>query len=68
MSATPDLRPALAVETTERDAVLRCESVHFSYPGGVEANRGIDLTLYQVELFCLLGPNGAGKATLIRQR
>ena len=28
--------------------------------------RGVDLTLYEGELFCLLGANGAGKTTLLR--
>jgi ABC-type uncharacterized transport system ATPase subunit len=34
--------------------------------GGVEAVRGVNLSLAERELRCLIGPNGAGKSTLFK--
>jgi len=37
-----------------------------TFKGGVEAVRGIDLSVARGEVFNFLGPNGAGKTTTVR--
>ncbi len=44
---------------------LELRQLRKTYPSGVEALRGIDLTVKQGDFFALLGPNGAGKTTAI---
>ncbi|WP_298442553.1 ABC transporter ATP-binding protein [uncultured Ferrimonas sp.] len=44
---------------------LALSAVRKTYAGGVQALRGIDLTVAQGDFFALLGPNGAGKSTTI---
>lgn len=44
---------------------LVLEGLKKTYKGGVEAVKGISLTVQQGDFFALLGPNGAGKSTTI---
>ncbi len=45
--------------------MLLIENVRKTYPGGVQALRGVSLSI-PPGMFGLLGPNGAGKTTLMR--
>lgn len=45
--------------------ILQITDLHFSYPDGHQALRGVDLSLCEGEKVALVGPNGAGKSTLM---
>lgn len=44
---------------------LEIHNLTKTYTTGVQALRGVDLTVAQGDFFALLGPNGAGKTTII---
>lgn len=44
---------------------LDIKGLQKTYPGGVEALKGINLVVEKGDFFALLGPNGAGKSTTI---
>ena len=46
-------------------AMVEVSQLRKTYPGGVEAVKGIDFEVEAGEVFGLLGPNGAGKSTTI---
>jgi ABC-2 type transport system ATP-binding protein len=46
--------------------VIAARKLTRTFKGGIEAVRGIDLTVEAGEVFGFLGPNGAGKTTTVR--
>jgi ABC-2 type transport system ATP-binding protein len=49
----------------DKELVIQAQGLRKSY-GSFEALKGVDLEVYQREIFGFLGPNGAGKTTTIR--
>jgi ABC-2 type transport system ATP-binding protein len=47
-------------------AIIRVDGLVKTYPGPVEAVRGLGFQVEPGEIFGLLGPNGAGKSTTVR--
>ncbi|MFI6509226.1 ABC transporter ATP-binding protein [Streptosporangium sp. NPDC050855] len=46
--------------------MIKTSALSKTFPGGVEAVRGVDLTVEAGEIVGFLGPNGAGKTTTMR--
>ncbi len=46
-------------------SVVKVENLHFSYPDGHVALRGVSMNLCPGDKVALVGPNGAGKSTLM---
>ena len=50
---------------TDAPALLEIDDLHVRYADGVDALRGVSLTVNSAERVGLVGPNGAGKTTLM---
>ncbi|MBT8172223.1 energy-coupling factor ABC transporter ATP-binding protein [Candidatus Bathyarchaeota archaeon] len=46
--------------------VLEVKNLYYSYPTGLEALKGINLTVNDGEFLAIMGQNGAGKTTLVK--
>jgi ABC-2 type transport system ATP-binding protein len=59
-----DTRTETRTSKLVREPVIEVRGLRKSY-AGVEAVRGIDLTIYDQEIYAFVGPNGAGKTTTV---
>ena len=68
VEGTEGLRPATsaapAAGSPTRRAVIEVSGLRMSYDG-FEAVKGVDLQVFEGEIFTFLGPNGAGKTTTV---
>lgn len=62
-AATPPGAPSATANG--KDAVVELAGVGKSYPGGVAALQGVDMTVGRGELLAIAGPSGSGKSTLL---
>jgi len=47
--------------------MIEVKDVYFTYPSGVEALKGVSITIKNGEFVAVMGQNGAGKTTLVKQ-
>jgi len=46
--------------------MIEVRDVHFAYPNGVEALKGVSITIRNGDFVAIMGQNGAGKTTLVK--
>jgi ABC-2 type transport system ATP-binding protein len=61
----PELRGIDGLGEATTTPAVEVSQLRKTYPGGVEAVKGINFVVASGEVFGLLGPNGAGKSTTI---
>lgn len=48
------------------EPVIQAEGLHYTYPDGTEALRGVELEVRRGEYLAIIGQNGSGKTTLVK--
>ncbi len=50
----------------ERKKIIEVRDLHFTYPDGTVALKGVNLGIYENEFVGIIGQNGSGKTTLVK--
>lgn len=52
--------------SNEKEVLIDCQDIWYTYPDGTEALKGVDLKIYKGDFLGLIGRNGSGKTTLAK--